>query len=162
MPATIMTITKATVKFALGATEPVDWSTEEDFSCQVQTASVDATDNVQDVDATWCQGPTQTVAEPSFTVNLTGLQDWTQANGLSMFLFTNRTLEGWVQLIMPNTDVAPTAVAVCHVRFTPGSFGGAAGTPLTFTAALPCQGTPDFTQNATTVLAESERESAAA
>lgn len=156
MPATQITITDALARFALGPTVPPDWTagTVEAFSCQVTTAQINATPNLVEVPATWCQGATQTAAASSFELALSGLQDWTVADGLSMFLWENDTREGWVQLSIPTSETGdPIAVAVCHVRFVAGSFGGAAGSPLTFDATFPCQEKPTITPGTAALLA---------
>jgi hypothetical protein len=64
-----------------------------------------------------------------------------------MFLFTNDTKEGWVQLSIPTQDTGDLiAVAVAHVRFVAGSFAGEAGTPLLFDVVLPVQEKPAISQ----------------
>jgi hypothetical protein len=144
--ATILTITDAVCLFALGDTEPADWTdvAVEAFTCQVTTAQINATPNLNEVPATWCQPATQVPAATSYALDLAGLQDWTVAAGLSMFLLANDAKPGWVQLSMPTQDPGdPIATATVQVRYVAGSFGGAAGAPLTFEASFPVQGKPD-------------------
>ena len=148
--ATVITITDSIVKMSVGDTEPPDWDAAtgvETFSCQVATAAINATPNLADVPATFCQPATQVPAASSYEVAITALQDWTDVAGLSMFLFDNETKLGWVQLSIPTNDVGDAiAVATAQVRFVAGSFGGEAGTPLQFDVVLPVQGRPAIAQ----------------
>lgn len=155
MPAVVLTITDADCLFALGATEPPDWTTGgEDFRCQVTKAQLVAAPELADVPATFCQAATQVPGVTGYTLELSGLQDWTEADGLSMFLFTNDAAEGWVKVTLPTkASGAKTASVIAHVRFVAGAFGGEAGTPLTFDATFPVQGKPDVTQATNTVAA---------
>jgi hypothetical protein len=129
----------------------------------VTTAQVNATPNLQEVPATFCQAATQVPAATSYELALSGLQDWTVADGLSMFLFDNDTKEGWVQVSMPTQDVGDAiATAECHVRYVAGSFGGPAGSPLTFDVVLPCQEKPTIVAGTAAAVQASRSPSVAA
>ena len=163
MTATVLTITDADVLFHAGETAPTDWLTADNFQCQVVTARVNATANLAEVAATFCQGATQTPGLSSFEVELSGLQDWTVADGLSMFLFDNDGLPGWMKITLPNKEPGSAqASIVCKVGFVAGSFGGEAGTALTFEAGpFPVQGKPAVTQGTASATMAADEEAAA-
>lgn len=144
----VLTITNALVRLHEGDTEPPNWNTlPASFACQVTEASITSTPVTVTVPATFCEGETETVGKSRWTVNLSGLQDWTDANGLSQFLFDEETKPGWVQISMPtNTAGDSVAVATAKVRFVAGDFGGPANDPLLFSVSMPCQAKPTITQ----------------
>ena len=150
MPATVITLIDCTARFALGATEPPDWSAAtgvEDFTCQVTAAEVVPTANVQDVPATMCQGASQVPAASSFALRLAGLQDVTDAAGLSMFLYDHDAAEAWVQVVGPTQVAGAAQVEVtAHVNLLAGAMLGDAGTPLTFEVSLACREKPAVAQ----------------
>jgi hypothetical protein len=105
------------------------------WSCQVQTATVDATANNNDetVDATWCS-PSKTVPNPgetSFAINGTYLQDTIDETGLWQFLYLNDTLEAYWYMALSGESSAPSAMGRC--RILASTFGGVARTALTST-----------------------------
>lgn len=147
MPKKVLQITDATVRLAEGETKPADWETiQPSFTCQVTAASIEATPVTVTVPATFCEGETEIVGRSRWTLNLEGLQDWTDAAGLSMFLFENETKPGWAQVVMPTGDPGdPIATAEVPIRFVAGSFAGPANDPLAFSVAMPCQAKPTIT-----------------
>lgn len=142
MPApTVITITNGVVTFA---DDEAGLATGEGFECQVTEASINATPNLQTVPATWCAPESQAPAATGFELAITWLQDWTaEGGGLSMYAFTNDTLTKWFSLKLDATDT--TTVAEGQVRVVAGSYGGAAGTPLTATATWPLAAKPTIT-----------------
>lgn len=105
------------------------------WSCQVQTATIDATANNNDetVDATWC-APAKTVPNPgetSWAVNGTYLQDVIDEDGLWKFLYLHDTEECYFMMGLAAAESAPMAVGRCRVIGS--TFGGAARTALTST-----------------------------
>jgi len=116
--------------------------TGDAFECQVTSAAINATPNLQQVPATFCAPASQAPAATSFELALTWLQDWTVADGLSMWAFTNDTLTKWFSLTL---EGATEPSAVGEVRVVAGSYGGDAGTPLTATQTWPCVNKPTIT-----------------
>lgn len=142
MPApTVITITNGLVKFA---DDEASLATGEAFECQVTEASINATPNLQTVPATWCSPESQSPAATGFELAITWLQDWTAADGgLSMYAFENDTKTKWFSMQLDVDD--DTTVATGQVRVVAGSYGGAAGTPLTATATWPLAAKPTIT-----------------
>lgn len=157
MPATVITLINTKVKFSPGVTKPPDWSaagTIKDFSCQVTAAEVQTTENDQDVPATMCQGPLTIPQLSSYGVRLAGLQDITEATGLSMFLYANDAKEGWLQVVGPDQGTGVKQFTIeANVTFRAASMAGDAGTPLTFEVTLPCRAKPTISQATGTTLA---------
>ena len=114
------------------------------FECQVTEAAINATPNLQTVPATWCAPESQAPAATGYELAITWLQDWTaNGGGLSMYAFENDTQTKWFSMQL-DADVA-TTVAKGTVRLVAGSYGGAAGTPLTATATWPLAAKPEIT-----------------
>jgi hypothetical protein len=138
----VITITDAILR--LGATE----ATAVNYECQVTEASINASPNLQDVPATFCAPSSQAPAATSYELAVTWLQDWTADDGgLSNWAFLNDAKEMYFELSMlPAVGgppaVAPPPLASGQVRIVAGSFGGAAGTPLTANATWPIIGKP--------------------
>lgn len=147
MPApTVITVTNGLVKFADSEDE---LATGVDFECQVTSAAINATPNLQTVPATWCAPESQAPAATGFELALTWLQDWTApGGGLSKWAFDNDTNTKWFSLQL-DKDVA-TTVAKGQVRVVAGAYGGDAGTPLTATATWPLAAKPEITTPAAT------------
>lgn len=142
MPAaSLITITNASLTLKLSSDTV---GTGVDYQCQITTASLDPTPNLNPVDATWCAPATQVPAPTSYTLNVTAYQDWGKTESLSQFLFDHDTelatfeIDG---LVVTDAGAVP-AVASGEVRLVAGTYGGAAGAPLAFTVALPVQGKP--------------------
>jgi hypothetical protein len=105
------------------------------WSCQVQTATIDATANNNDetTDATWCS-PAKTTPNPgetSFAINGTYLQDVIDAAGLWQFLYLYDTKEAYFYMGLSGARSAPSAIGRC--RILASTFGGQARTALTST-----------------------------
>jgi|SRR5215510_384025 len=135
---TVITITDGLVKFA---DDEASLTTGAEFECQVTEASINATPNLQTVPATWCAPESQTPAATGYELAITWLQDWTApGGGLSMWAFENDTATKWFSMQLDKDD--DTVVATGQVRVVAGSYGGAAGTPLTATATWPLAAKP--------------------
>jgi hypothetical protein len=148
MPATVIVVTDATVRFG-------DVTTGVDYKCQTTNAELQATANLQTVPATGCQPETQVPAASSYVLHLEALQDWNVAtDSLSQYLFDNETTEAEFSLSLDTADVA-MPIASGTVRLVAGSYGGAFGTPLLLTVDLPVQGKPVIGP-ASVVLADRE------
>ena len=150
MPAIILNLTNATAKFAVGTTPPANWTTgNTDASCQVTAAELQPTANTVDAPATFCQGAAQSAGLSSWAVRLAGLQDVTEATGISMFLYTNDAKEGYLQLVGPTVGAAGSKLitVVAHVTFLAANVLGEAGQPLTFETTIPCRDKPTLTQS---------------
>jgi len=105
------------------------------WSCQVQTATIDASANNNDetVDATWCS-PAKTIPNPgesSWAINGTYLQDVIDEDGLWQFLYLHDTEECFFYIGLAGESSAPSAIGKCRVLGS--TFGGAARTALTST-----------------------------
>jgi hypothetical protein len=147
MSAVILQIDKAEVRFgdAPVAGSPLDPSTLTDFSCQVTKAEITSQSNTTttSVPATFCQ-PASEVSVPvasTFQLNLDFLQDWTQAAGLSAFLFKHDAERKAFALYLEG-NVNPVATGEIIVQA--GGFGGTPGQPLTSTVTLNINGYPDI------------------
>lgn len=141
MPApTVITITNGLVKFA---DDEAGLTSGLAFECQVTEASINATPNLQTVPATWCAPESQSPAATGYELAITWLQDWTApGGGLSMWAFENDTNTKWFQMQLDKDD--DSTVATGQVRVVAGSYGGAAGTPVTATATWPLAAKPDI------------------
>ena len=113
------------------------------FECQVSEAAINATPNLQTVPATFCEPESQSPAATGYELAITWLQDWTvPGGGLSNYAFLHDAETKWFSLTL---DQGLTPVAEGEVRLVAGSFGGAAGTPLTATATWPLASKPSIT-----------------
>jgi hypothetical protein len=113
------------------------------FECQVSEAAINATPNLQTVPATFCEPESQSPAATGYELAITWLQDWTvPGGGLSNYAFVNDATTKWFQLTL---EGATAPIAEGQVRLVAGSFGGAAGTPLTATATWPLASKPAIT-----------------
>lgn len=112
----------------------------QQWSCQVQTASIDASANNNDetIAATWCE-PSKTVPNPgqsTFAINGDFVDDPHVVDGLSDFLYLNDTREAYFYMGLGGDASAPAAIG--RVRIIASSFGGAGRTTLIGTLnALP-------------------------
>jgi len=125
--------------------------TAADYSCQVSSAAINGTPNLNDVPATFCAPAAQVPAATSWELVLTFLQDWTDPDGLSFFLFDNDTAEADFSVSLVDA-LAPVATGTC--RLVAGPYGGDAGVPAVGTVNLPCQDKPTITKPAATVAAD--------
>jgi hypothetical protein len=103
------------------------------WSCQIQTATIDASANNNDetVDATWCS-PSKTIPNPgetTFAINGTFVSDPHNMDGLWAFLYEFDTQEAYFMMGL-NTDTLPPK-AIGRVRIIAASFGGPARTTMT-------------------------------
>jgi hypothetical protein len=113
------------------------------YECQVTSAAINATPNLQQVPATFCAPASQVPAATGYELAVTWLQDWTApGGGLSMYAFDNDTLTKWFSLSLSPTD---PPLAKGQLRMVAGSYGGDAGTPLTATQTWPLVNKPDIT-----------------
>lgn len=144
MPRTVLTIGSASISLALDGPNPV----LNDFSCQVIGATLTASANVSQVPATFCAPASDVPSASSWALDLRFLQDWTDPDGLSMFLYLHDG-ERAVFTLTPTADAAPAATGT--VTLVAGSLGGEAGTPLEASVTLPCLGKPDVTPPAVPV-----------
>lgn len=126
-----------------------------DYQCQVTTASLDPTPNLQAVDATLCAPATQQPVASSFVLTLVWYQDWGKTDSLSQFLLDHDTELATFEIDgLAVTDAgAIRQVASGTVALVTGAYGGAAGAPLTATAACPVQGKPVVGPGVTTATA---------
>jgi hypothetical protein len=147
MPSTIIQIDKAEVRFgdAPASGAALDPSTLIDFSCQVTRAEITSQSNTTttSVPATFCS-PASERSVPvasTFQLNLEFLQDWTQANGLSAWLFKNDATTKAFALYLQGSE---NPVATGQIIAQAGGFGGTPGEALTASVTLNIQGYPDI------------------
>jgi hypothetical protein len=146
MSAVILQIGKAEVRFGEAPPSgPIVPQTLTDFSCQVTRAEITSQSNTTttSVPATFCQ-PASEASVPvasTFQLNLDFLQDWTQANGLSAWLFKNDATEQAFALYLQG---AADPVATGTIIAQAGAFGGTPGQTLTASVTLNIQGYPDI------------------
>lgn len=147
---TVIVITNA--KFLLGDAaadvDPPGTGTGKAFECQISSAAINATPNMQTVPATFCSPESQAPAATGFELALTWLQDWTASSAgvpgsLSAYALANDTLTKYFSLTLVGT-AAPIATGQCRV--VAGAYGGDAGTPLTATAVWPLVGKPTISE----------------
>lgn len=112
------------------------------FECQVTSAAINATPNLQTVPATFCAGESQAPGASGWELALTWLQDWTVADGLSFYAFANDTLSKFFSLTL---DDSTAPVCTGEVYIVAGSYGGDAATPLVATQTWPLLAKPDIT-----------------
>jgi hypothetical protein len=147
MPSTIITINQAEVRFGPKGTTPLT----EDYSCQVTKAEITSTSNTTttSVPATFCS-PASERSVPvasTFQLNLEFLQDWTEVDGLSAYLFKNDATEVAFEMFLEGAD-DPSAKGVVIAQA--GGFGGTPGQPLVSTVTLNIQGYPTILDSAGT------------
>ena len=137
-------------KFGISLTDPAvtdacsatiaDFS---DFTCQITVGALNASPNVTDetVPATWCdpESSTPVVAETSFEIGISYLQDPDLVAGLSRTLFEHDTETAWLFMGLDG-DNPPKTVA--KVRLVSGTIGGEARVTLVADATFPCDGKP--------------------
>lgn len=113
--------------------------------CQVTSSALVSSPNVATTEraATFCAPAAQvsTVSEDSFSIELGYFQDPNSADGLSAFLFENRTKEAYVYF-GADGDNPPRAIG--RVRLVSGNIGGAAKVKLDATATFPLERAPDI------------------
>jgi hypothetical protein len=105
------------------------------WSCQVQTATLDPTANNNDetTDPTWCS-PAKTTPNPgetSWAVNGTYLSDVANDDALWSFLYLHDTEEAYFLMGLAGESSPPMAVGRC--RIIGSQFGGAGRVALTST-----------------------------
>jgi hypothetical protein len=143
----VLIITDATV--ALGPApatgQPIVAASLIDFKCQITRAEITSTGNASTTDraATYCApaSETQVPKASSFALALEGFQDWTDAAGVSAWLFQNdATTRAFALFLDKQTNPSATGLVVVQA----GNFAGLPQEPLTFTVELPIQGYPDI------------------
>jgi hypothetical protein len=155
---TVITIVDAQLVLSDTAITGPPFTGGDDFSCQVTSAAINSTPNLQDVPATFCAGASQAPAATGYELAVSWLQDWTASTGgLSMYAFDNDTLTKYFALTL---DTTSTPIATGELRIVPGAFGGDAGTPLLADAVWPIIGKPAI--SAPALAAAATREPAAA
>lgn len=136
----VIIITDATVRFGLTEADVGASGTGTSYECQVTSAAINATPNLQTVPATFCAPASQAPAATGYELALTWLQDWTSpGGGLSKWAFDNDTLKMWFSVAL---DADSVPIATGTLRVVAGSFGGDAGTPLVSQVTWPLTNKP--------------------
>jgi hypothetical protein len=146
MGTTVLQIGAAEVRFGpMPNSGPITPASLTDFSCQVTKAEINSSSNTTTtaVPATFCQ-PASEATVPvasSFTLDLDFLQDWTEAAGLSAYLFKNdATRQAFALYLKGNENPVATGEIIAQA----GAFGGTPGEALTASVTLNIQGYPDI------------------
>ena len=132
---TVMNIVTGHVRLGLTAAGVIDQQ------CQVTSAALNATPNLQTVPATFCSAESQSPGATGFELVITVLQDWTNPSGLCWFLFDNDTKIAYWELALDATLTSP-AIMNGQCYLVAPSFGGDAGTVLTSDVTLPVTAKP--------------------
>jgi hypothetical protein len=149
---TVIVVTNGTL---LLADDEAGLVTGVGYECQVSSAAINATPNLQQVPATFCAPASQIPAATGFELALTWLQDWTSpGGGLSGYAYTNDTLTKFFSLTL-NDQTEP--IATGSVRVVAGAYGGDAGVPLTSQTVWPLVNKPTITMPAPLPLAGAEQ-----
>lgn len=146
MTTTVIEVDKAEVRFGDCPTSgPLDPDTLTDFSCQVTRAEISASGQTSTTAAPrpFCGAIADTVSTrpSSFTLNLDALQDWTDAAGLSAFLFKYDATKKCFAVYLAGAE-HPSATG--RVVVVAGAFGGIAETALTSSLTMQIDGYPDI------------------
>lgn len=140
---TVIIVTNAKLMLGDTAADVGIAGTGDAFECQVTSAAINATPNLQTVPATFCAPESQAPAATGFELALAWLQDWTaDGGGLSMYAFENDTLQKFFSLTLNDQDVP---LATGELRIVAGAYGGDAGTPLVSTTTWPLVAKPTIT-----------------
>jgi hypothetical protein len=146
MSTTVLQIGAAEVRFGpMPSSGPIVPASLTDFSCQVTKAEINSSSNTTTtaVPATFCQ-PASEATVPvasSFTLDLDFLQDWTEAAGLSAYLFKNdATRQAFALYLKGNENPVATGEIIAQA----GAFGGTPGEALVASVSLNIQGYPDI------------------
>lgn len=153
MSRTVLIIKSATVKFGPLAGDGTFTATGlTDYGCQVTEARITASANTTDVPATFCEPATTVNVPSSFTLEMSGLQDWGRSDtspSFSEYLFANdASIVGFALYLSGSVDPRATG----KVSLAAGDFGGVAGEVLTLTGSLPIIGYPDITTKTGTLV----------
>lgn len=115
------------------------------YDCQMLSAQLSVAGNLEDVDPTFCSGPTQTATPSTYSLDLSILQDWlSDTTSLGWFAFDNDAAEVEWEIVL-DTGATPTGDAVTMhgtASVVPFPFGGDAGAPLTADTTWPCTTKP--------------------
>lgn len=116
------------------------------YECQLTTAELIATENMQTVPQTGCAPPSSIPGLPSWTLHLIWLQDWTApGGGLSGYAKANQGQRKWYSLSIDHVG-SPTVVAKGEAWVGAGGYGGQiGGPPLSADVNWPCIAEPDIT-----------------
>lgn len=138
MAQTVLVIKDASVQFA---DTSAALAAAPDFTCQVVSAAVNASPNLQTVPATFCGPESQAPSATSWAIDLNVLQDWGAIGsaGISEYLFDNDAKRKWF-LIQPYDPSVMGMTGECWL--VAGSYLGDAGTPLQASVSFPCIAKP--------------------
>ena len=115
------------------------------FECQLNRAEVTDEPSTEEI-STFCG--TETFATPAYKLNLEGFQDWTDVAGICNVIHEAYTSGDAVEEIDFEVSLGEPASSWRSGTCKPTSdvsFGGTAGSPLSFTQVLDIIGTPDET-----------------
>src|SRR5262245_57287849 len=104
---TVIVVTNGSRKLADDA---AGLATGDAYECQVTSAAITSSPNLQTVPATFCAPETQTPAATGYTLDVSWLQDWTApGGGLSFYAYEHDTEEKWFELKLDKDDTEPVA-----------------------------------------------------
>lgn len=123
MPRVVMVFTNPTVKVA--DTE-AGLSAGTAYECQITSAVISTSVQMNTIPATGCAGPSQSPSTPAYQLDIAWLQDWSAAGGgLSGWAWEHKNEQMWVE-ITPDS-ATPAVKASGPVWVVPGQFGGTFG-----------------------------------
>lgn len=109
------------------------------FECQVTSVTLTPSAVTDTLPATLCQGESDTVKSSKWNLDLEVLQDWTDPDGVSFYLYDNDAERAFFSV---SHSGATAPIATGEVTIQSGAFLGAASGALTATVSLPCVGKP--------------------
>lgn len=115
--------------------------TDVEYKCQLHTAALQPEPNIVDYE-TFC-GVFSTPGVTKWTLTLEGFQAYADATDLAMFLFANDGAAMTYTLVPSGGTASPTNPGFqgdCYA--VAGNIGGTVNEPASFTATLPCAGSP--------------------
>lgn len=139
MPQVLLTLDDPVLKIA---DTSAGLATGVAIECQMSAATVTSTPNLTDVPKTGCYPPTQIVGDPTYSLEVAWIQDWTDPAGISRMAHAFNGARKWVSFLLDADDAA--TVATFEVTIAEGAYGGTFGGLAVATASWPVIGQPTF------------------
>lgn len=130
---------------------------DSDASCQVSSAAITPVENSSDLPGTMCD-PKGTIALPSgATLDVTFLQDWSQAAGFCWYAADHDAVELWFKFDLgPDPTVGTPPSYTGQVTLRRPQYGGDSGAPLEATVSYPTRNLVGTKPTTTTTLEADE------
>jgi hypothetical protein len=117
-------------------------TTGVEFVCQMTAATLNTEQHLTDVPQSGCYPPTKIVGDPTYTLDLAWIQDWSDPAGISRYAQDNNGETKWIQFLMDADDA--TTVVTTAVQIAAGQYGGTFGGLAQTTTTWPIVGNPTF------------------